>query len=654
MKGCAVVARFVEGNAITFIWIAVSLILAATTLDILNAWASADVEAAQQLIDRQKYQQAMQYVDKALNVNPFCELAYIERGRIRESQLRFRDSFESYSCSLLINPNNAETRSARATVANKLHLYRIAIEDLNKIFSCNSSVVTVEQYADRAYAYYCIGDYKSALSDYDRALTLDACNYRWQFSRALCLIGAKQYSDALDAFSTMVSMDPENTEVLGMRGYCRKLLNDKCGALKDFNLVLKREPDSSRWYQHRACLRLSMNNKKQALLDYCRASELEPGNAETQEQVLSLALDLKDYKRALASYNRLSLLPNFQCSYDQLSGRARILILLGSYEKAICDLNRALKLKREPDCLYLVAFCHSQLGDKSKAREYLTVASQSNPQTATSLLHQARIESSLGEDVSAVDHLSQALLLEPNYTAALVARGRLYQKREQWLSAREDLSRALTNTVADKEIRERVAVCNKKIEQNAHVSIVLPRSTNIDLTKFSMAQLLDYGERYYRQGNKSQACCCFKELVRRNPGDIDSHRNLAHCLNENHVAAIEAFERLAAVSKLTSDDIIAYSVALAGERQFDRAIQLLEQAREVDPGNSCLSIELVKLLASAGKKDEAIALCSASICQQGIQRQNGPLQDLYVSLCHENRQSKHLQAQPLVRPETDG
>jgi tetratricopeptide (TPR) repeat protein len=468
------------------------------------------------------------------------------------------------------------------------------------------------------------------------------------------LIGAKQHSKALEAFSTMFCMDPENSEVLGMRGYCRSLLNDKHGALNDFNLVLEREPDSSRWYQHRACLRLSMNNKKQALLDYCRASELEPGNAETQEQVLRLALDLKDYQRALVSYNRLSLLPNFQSSYEQLCGRARLFILLGSYEKAISDLNRALKLKKEGDCVYLLAFCHSQLGDMAQAREYLTVASQSSPRTAKALLHQARIESSLGEDVSAVDHLSQALLLEPSNTAALVARGRLYQKREQWLSAREDFSKALTNAVADKEISESVAVCNKKIEQNAHISIVLPRPTNVDLTKFSIAQLRDNGERYYRQGNKSQACWYFREIVRRNPGDIDSQRNLAHCLNEDHFAAIVAFEQLAAVSKLTSDDIIAYSAALAGARQFDRAIQLLEQAREVEPGNSCLSIELVKLLASAGKKDEAIALCSASIRQQGIQRQKGPLQDLYVSLCHENRRSAHLQAEPLVRPETDG
>ncbi len=654
MKGCTIVARFVEGNAITLIWIAVGLILAATTLDILNAGASANVEAAQQLIDKQQYQQAMTYVDKALNFNPFREPAYLERGKIRKSQLRFKDSFESYSCALLINPNNFTARSARAAVANKLHLYRDAIEDLNKVVAINKNVVTTQEIADRAYAYYSIGDFKRALSDYDWALTLDPCNYKWQFSRALCLIGAKQHSKALQAFSTMVSMDPENNEVLGMRGYCRNLLNDKQGALKDFNLVLEREPDSSRWYQHRACLRLSMNNKKQALLDYSRASELEPGNAETQEQVLRLALDLKDYQTALVSYNRLSLLPNFQTSYDQLYGRARILILLGSYEKAICDLNGALKLKEDCDCVYLLAFCHSQLGDMAQARECLTVASQSSHHTASALLHQARIESSLGEDVSAVDHLSQALLLEPSNTAALVARGRLYQKREQWLSAREDFSKALTNAAADKEVSERVAVCNKKIEQNAHVSIVLPRSVNIDLTKFTMAQLRDNGERYYRQGNKSQACFCFKEIVRRNPGDIDSQRNLAHCLNDDHVAAIEAFERLAAVSKLTSADIIAYSVALAGERQFDRAIQLLEQAREVEPGNSSLSIELVKLLASAGKKDEAIALCSASICQQGIQRQNGPLQDLYVSLCHENRNEDHLKTEPLATPETDG
>lgn len=635
---------------------AVCLITLASTFDLLRAFSISKTEEATKLIGQEKYQEALNSATLAVRCNPFSSKAYLARGRALAKQLRLKQAFESFNNALALAANDLLALDQRASLALKLNLPKIAIEDLSKIISTAPEQVAAYQYGNRASAYARLGQYKKALADYDKALKLEPTNYSLQLGAALCLTADRQYARALKTYTELHNMEPDNNEVLMQKGFCRQCLGDKKGALNDFNRAIKNDSTTARWFTYRADLLTELNQADLACTDFISAANLEPNNEVAQYTAAKSCKALKRQALALHFYDRLSQFPNFRTSFERLSERASLNIDAGNYKSALSDLSSALKLKQDPQSLYQQAICYSHLNQPKLAKAATESATRLSAPTAKAFLYQAQIESLLGDTISAIDHYSQALNLEPNNTRALTERGDLYLKREQWASASKDFKRAIELDSSDKKANSGLTICAKMLGKNAKISIVLPKSFDVDLKKLSPEKLAKDGYTQYHEGNSDIAALYFSELVARNPNDLEMRRYLAHSLARahNHGEAIAAFTVLSQGNKLNTQDKLAFAKELAASSQFDKAIKIIEELRTGNPNSISYSYELAQLLAASGQSKKAIALCQSSLAQTGSADEHKNLANLYRSLNNEQNKPARPVDNSQTKPETEG
>jgi tetratricopeptide (TPR) repeat protein len=656
MKKYEIISTFISNNAIQWVWMAVCLITLASTFDLLRAFSASKTEEATKLIAQEKYQEALTSASLAVRCNPFSARAYLTRGRALAKQLRLKQAFECFNNSLALAADDVSALDQRASLALKLNQPKVAIDDLSKIISTAPNQVAAYQYGNRAWAYFRLGEYKKALSDYEKALKLEPTNYSLQLGSALCLNADRQYAKALQTYTQLYNMEPDNNEVLMQKGFCRQCLGDKQGALKDFNQALKNDATTARWFSYRANLLSELNQKDQACDDFVKAANLEPNNETAQYTAAKSCKALKRKELALHFYDRLSQFPNFRTSFAKLSERASLNLEAGNYQEALRDLTSAIKLKQEPESIYQQAICYSHLNQSKLAKAACESATKLGAPTAKAFRYQAQIESLLGDTISAINNYSQALNLEPNNPKALAERGKLYLKREQWASASKDFKRAVEFGSTDTAVKQGLITCAQKLGKSAQVSIDLPKSFDVDLKKLTREKLLKDGYAQYQEGNSTIAALYFAELVERDPNDLEMRRYLAHSLARahNHSEAISAFAVLSQGNRLNTLDKLTYAKELAASLQFDLAIKVIEELRTANPNSSSYAYELAQMLAASGQKKKAIALCTSSLSQTGSTDDRKNLENLYHSLINEqNKPVKPIDnSQP--KPETEG
>jgi len=649
-----IVSAFIAKNAVPLVWMGVCVITIASTFDLVRAFSMQKTEEANALIAQEKYQEALASATLAVRTNPFSARAYLERGRALTKQLRLKEALECFNNSLAISKTDAIALDERASVALKLKLPKQTIEDINKLESMAPPELKSYQIGNRAIAYFSVGEYRKAQVDYDRALAMDPTNYSLQLSKAFCLAQDQKYAQALSALDALSKMDPDNNEVLTQRGYCKQRLNDLVGALADYNLAIKRDTTTARWFAYRAGLFMEMKQPEKALPDYLKAADLEPENESAQYTAGKLCQTLHQTKLALKFYDRISHFPNFRLAFNKQVERANLNIESGNYQSALADLTNALKMKKDPETLFLQAVCFSHIGNRKEAQTAMEMASKMSAPTSKAYLYKAEIASTLGQNISAVDNYSQVLRLEPHNQKALTARGKFYLAQQQWGSAETDFKKVLALGNHNAEVTNGLAQASSMLGKRAKMSIDLPKAFNVDFNKLTDAQIAKDGYRYFSNGDMVKAAYYFTEGVVRKPNDVELRRLLAHTLagSGSHSDAIVAFASLAQTNSLKANDKIAYAREMASVGQYDSAIKVVEELRASSTNQSVYAYELAKLLSASGQDEKAMALCASAMTQSpaGDRQQ---LENLYQSLSSEKNKSAHA-PKPQPKPATEG
>lgn len=111
-----------------------------------------------------------------------------------------------------------------------------------------------------------------------------------------------------------------------------------------------------------------------------------------------------------------------------------------------------------------------------------------------------------------------------------------------------------------------------------------------------------------QQGKSQQAIACQHRALEFNPNHAGAWTNLGNVLadQERYAEAIAAHEKAVALSRGALSYVINYIVALRHGCQFPRALQVLDEALKVDPGNSHLRWDRVLTLLQLGRYAEGL------------------------------------------------
>lgn len=150
---------------------------------------------AQEKYYAEDYDQAITYLDKAIQLNPEDTFYFLSRGSVKDALGKYDGAMDDYNQAIKLDPENILVYDARAH--SKDH----------------------------------IGDYKGAIDDYSKILKLDPNNGEAYTARGKINLKLKNYQAAVKDFTEAIRLDPKDLDAnLSIAEYYRdKGMLDKAG-----------------------------------------------------------------------------------------------------------------------------------------------------------------------------------------------------------------------------------------------------------------------------------------------------------------------------------------------------------------------------------------------------------------------------------------
>jgi tetratricopeptide (TPR) repeat protein len=118
--------------------------------------------------------------------------------------------------------------------------------------------MAIEHDPNDAVTFYCRGNLKSRLNDYDaaiaeytKAIELNAGFALAYYDRGIQKYYKNEFEEAIKDFDKSIAIEPAAITYIG-RGTLKLKVNDQAGALADYNKAIELEPDNALAYGNRA------------------------------------------------------------------------------------------------------------------------------------------------------------------------------------------------------------------------------------------------------------------------------------------------------------------------------------------------------------------------------------------------------------------
>lgn len=376
-----------------------------------------------------------------------------------------------YDKAVAENPNDADTRFARA---NQLYLngdYQKAIDDANIVLNL--------------------------LPNKDKEMRFDTYMLK---ARALADMG--KYEDEVDALQEAAEINPKSMALIDLMGKACFNLGDMDAAEKNFKTILRDTPmnyDAHYWlarvevarnnygkayeycdnavnlftanpqvYLNRADILSRSNQHEQAAQDVVLAMSVGNDNGKAMRQLIAMSdehynevmnvlatssdqaprvgmfhyvratIAMRQYHYGQALWSLNYIIDNGLYDYHSIYyNQAQCLFELGKADEALTAIDRAIAMldTQDPTYYILKARCQQSLKQTDAAQATLDQALKIEPKNEDVLLEQARLLTNLRADQKALDCLSSLLTVNPTHADALLLKGWIQKYRQNNPSA---------------------------------------------------------------------------------------------------------------------------------------------------------------------------------------------------------------------------
>ncbi len=130
-------------------------------------------------------QKAIEYLNKAIHLQPDFANAYGARGNAYGNQRQYQLALKDYDKAINLMPDKAVFFNNRGNVYKDLNKYQLAIEDYNEAIRLKPD--NIEAYHNRGNAYFIQGNYELGCPDAQKACELGNCQLlEWAKDRKYC------------------------------------------------------------------------------------------------------------------------------------------------------------------------------------------------------------------------------------------------------------------------------------------------------------------------------------------------------------------------------------------------------------------------------------------------------------------------------------
>ena len=163
------------------------------------------------------YEDAIQYNDKILELDPNDTGALDNKGKALDRLGRYDEAIQNYDKSLQIFPNNTDALYNKGVTLGNLSRYDEAIQYYDKVIELYPYYT--DALKSKGLALDILGNYNEAIGYFDKALEYNPTDVEVLNKKGLALIKLGSYDEAIQNFDKVIEIDPNNTDALNSKNY---------------------------------------------------------------------------------------------------------------------------------------------------------------------------------------------------------------------------------------------------------------------------------------------------------------------------------------------------------------------------------------------------------------------------------------------------
>lgn len=199
------------------------------------------VGMARVLMLKEKYEDALRFLTKAIERNEYYVHAFALRGEVYTILKNNEKALEDFKKAVMISPLNV-TRYEKAA---EFLIKENRIDECLQILSLGLDAGIQHPYVIErtGYCYFMKKEYPKALRYLKEAVRLDAENISFLNSLAICYRDSKDLEKAIQTYNSILKKQPDNHLVLFNKAISLIIAEKKDEAIKILNRVLKIDPN---------------------------------------------------------------------------------------------------------------------------------------------------------------------------------------------------------------------------------------------------------------------------------------------------------------------------------------------------------------------------------------------------------------------------
>jgi tetratricopeptide (TPR) repeat protein len=322
----------------------------------------------------QRYSDALESIDRAIELDPMDSSAYLMRGVTLVQLVRYPELLDSVDHAIRLDPTNAYSHNLRGTVLHYLGRFDEALESIDRAIELvptdssfyinrgnglrslkrfNEALESIDRsielaptdsssYSNRGNVLRALNRSSEALESFDRAIELDPTDADSHYLRGIMLTGMDRLNDALESLDRTIELAPTNAHSHNLRGAVLIDLGRFNEALESLDQVIKLDPTNVSAHSNRGNALIGMDRLSEALESFDRAIELDPRNVSSHNRRGYAMGILQRYPEALASFDRVIELDSVHIG--AYVSRGFVLNALNHYTEALESLDKAIKI----------------------------------------------------------------------------------------------------------------------------------------------------------------------------------------------------------------------------------------------------------------------------------------------------------------------
>ncbi|MTJ09440.1 MULTISPECIES: tetratricopeptide repeat protein [unclassified Anabaena] len=278
-----------------------------------------------ELIDLERYEEAISYFDKAIAINPDDHDAWFHRGTVLDELQRYREAIASYDKAIAINPDDHEAWYNRGIALGALRKYTEAIASYDKAIAIKADYH--EAWSNRGVALEKLQKYTEAITSYDKGIAIKADFHEAWYNRGVALEKLQKYTEAIASYDKAIAIKPDFHEAWHGRGISLRQLQKYEEAIASYDKAIAIKPDDyDAWHNRGVSLR-QLQKYEEAIASYDKAIAIKPDKHEPWTAKSVSLWYLQRYEEALKCCEKaISIKPDFELA---IKNRNNLLKQLG-------------------------------------------------------------------------------------------------------------------------------------------------------------------------------------------------------------------------------------------------------------------------------------------------------------------------------------